>query len=96
MIHIESKTGRKYPIADMSEEHMLNTIDVLLNRCKVLNKSANNNPRYFSDIEAVLKRLSYYYFVADMYDYLDLIIKQEIQGVFNEYKRCNQNIFRAN
>jgi len=93
MIHIESKTGKSYPIEDMTKQHILRTIDVLIERCKKLNAVSDNNPRYLDDIHSAFDRLSKYYFVAKFNGCTDIIIENNIEYIYEQYKNNRADIF---
>lgn len=93
MIHIESKSGKSYPIPDMTEQHIINTINVLIERCKKINTTSGNNPRYLDDIHKELDRLSTYYFVAKFDNYINPIIENNIEYIYEQYKNARANIF---
>jgi hypothetical protein len=93
MIHIESKSGKSYPIADMSEQHILRTIDVLVERCKKINAASDNNPRYLDDIHDTFDRLSKYYFIATLNSYMNPITENNIEYVYEKYREIRADLF---
>lgn len=94
MIHIESKTGKSYGICEMSDIHLKRTIDYLIKKIKLINKSKNNNPRYLDDVEREFERLSQYFFVAKMRgDIIHIIKLHEIGELFNEYIEYRKAIY---
>lgn len=93
MKHIEAKTGKSYSISDMSDDHLIKTIELLLARCKTMNKTADNNPRYINDIEQELSRLAQYHFEAHHRELLNILQKQEIENMYYEYKRNRAKTF---
>jgi len=92
MRHIESKTGKSYSICTMNYDHLINTVELLIRKCKLINETKENNPRYLNDIEDNLKRLALYYLDLDMRDSLNMIIKQEIENIYYEYSRYRAKI----
>lgn len=96
MIHIESQSGKSYPIEDMTQQHILNTITVLTERCKKLNAISDSNPRYLDDIHETFDRLSKYYFVAKMNDYINPLIQNNIEKIYEQYQNNRADVFIPN
>lgn len=92
MIHIEAKTGKSYPITDMTDEHLLRTVQLFYNRLVIINKTIEHNPRYLQSVEKIIESLSLYYFFADMNDLLDIVTKNKIQTAYEEYRRFRKSI----
>jgi len=93
MIHIENKTGNSYPICQMTEEHIIRTIDLFLDRCKKINLAKDSNPRYLSDMENLFDRLSKYVFVAEMRGIMKFSSKIELTKEYEQYEKERSSIF---
>ena len=93
MLHVEAKTGKSYPIINMTEEHLLKTLELFLSRCEKMIISKDNNPRFISDIESTFNILSSYYFVGEMEGIINPIFKQRFENVYDSYKRTRKAIF---
>ena len=93
MIHIENKTGKSYPITQMTEEHLSRTIDLLLSRCEKINAVKDHNPRYISDMEGLFDRLSKYVFVAEMQGTMKYSTKLRLIEEYDKYHNERASVY---
>lgn len=92
MIHVEKSTGKSYRIHDMSEEHLVNTVDMLIRRLEVVNRLSDENPRYLTDFESVLSQLSAYGIISLAIGILNPIQVNRIQTCYEKFNRVSKQL----
>ena len=93
MYHTESRTGKTYKIAEMTDEHLQNTIQVFAERLKIVVATKDSNPRFMQDMENGLEILSRYYIAAESRGIMLPYIKSQITEVYDFYERNSRKIF---
>lgn len=87
MIHIENKSGKSYPIVEMSNIHLERTVDVFLHKIEAINATAERNPRYTDDIERALTTFAPYLMEANMRTgIMNPIKKQRFENEYFKYR----------
>lgn len=95
MYHTESRTGKTYKIAEMTDEHLQNTIQVFTERLKLVVASKDSNPRFIQDMENGLEILSRYYIVAESRGVMLPYIKSQITEIYESYERNSRKVFET-